>query len=51
MGLKARAQEGEWNGGRTPYGYKYNSKGEVGIIEDEAKKVRLIIQNSAIFSI
>lgn len=39
----SRASKGQWNGGRIPYGYNYNSQsGEFTIRDDEAEICRMI---------
>lgn len=39
----SRANDGQWNGGRTPFGYDYDKEtGTFSVNEDEAKVVRLI---------
>ena len=46
MGLKARAKEGKWNGGRLPLGYKCNGNGKLEIYQKEAKIVKFIFKCS-----
>ena len=42
----SRANNGQWNGGRIPYGYNYDSKKkEFSIREDEAEVCRILKQN------
>ena len=40
--MRDRAGEGKWNGGRVPFGYKYNEKRYLKIDKIEAKVVKSI---------
>ena len=43
IGIRARAREGKWKGGKTPFGYTYNKEaGKLIINKKEAKTVRVI---------
>ena len=44
LGLRARAKEGKWNGGRVPFGYKYNGNGRLEVYTREAKIVKFIFE-------
>lgn len=41
-GMKKRAEEGKWNGGKPPIGYDYHSERGLLVNENEAKTVKLI---------
>jgi site-specific DNA recombinase len=43
MGADARAKEGKWHGGVTPFGYKYNG-GVLEIVPEEAEIIREIFE-------
>lgn len=41
--MLSRAEQGQWNGGKTPFGYSWDKeKGEFSVVESEATVVRLI---------
>ena len=41
--MLSRAEQGQWNGGKTPFGYSWDKeKGEFSVVESEATIVRLI---------
>lgn len=41
--MLSRAEQGQWNGGKTPFGYSWDKeKGEFSVVENEATIVRLI---------
>lgn len=43
--MMSRAEQGQWNGGKTPYGYRWDKElKEFFVIEDEAKVVRMIYE-------
>lgn len=45
IGIRARAREGKWKGGKTPYGYKYNKDTEkLEINQEEANTVKQIFK-------